>query len=126
MYVYHLQEMGYTHFIGYNTAQIYWRRRDGQIYNKKNKYDIRCGYSRMILYPHLIGCRHTRAALLKIVGTFYILYQRGRNWLTSYCGGKSKLRSTTTRSGMKKKCCRMCTSPGLSTCRTIRNIWQNK
>ena len=48
--------MGYTHLIGYNTAEIYWRRRDGQIYNRRNKYSIRCGYSRMILYPHLIRC----------------------------------------------------------------------
>ena len=56
VYVYHLQEMGYTQFIGCNTSHMYWRREDGQIYNKKNKYYIRCGYSRMILYPHLIRC----------------------------------------------------------------------
>ena len=111
-YTYCLQERGYAQFIGYSTGQMYWRRADGYIYYKLNKYYIRCGYS--------------RSAELGNVGPTCILYQRGRNWSTSFCGGKSKLRSTSTRSGTMKKCCRMCTRPGLSTCRTIRNICQTK
>ena len=56
MYSYCLQEKGYTQFIGYHTGPMYWRRRDGQIYNRKNKYNIRCGYSKMFRYPHLEEC----------------------------------------------------------------------
>ena len=35
---------------------MYWRRGDGQIYNKVNKYSIRCGYSSLKSYPHLEKC----------------------------------------------------------------------
>ena len=56
VYSYCLQERGYTQFIGCNTSHMYWRRRDGQIYNKKNKYYIRCGYSSLFRYPHLGRC----------------------------------------------------------------------
>ena len=56
VYSYCLQEKGYTQFIGYHTGPMYWRRGDGQIYNRKNKYNIRCGFSKMFRYPHLEEC----------------------------------------------------------------------
>ena len=43
----------YARFIGYSTGQMYWRRGDGYIYYKPNKYYIRCGYSNLKPYPHL-------------------------------------------------------------------------